>query len=73
MLQGQDSENSTWLLDCDLHSNSLRFPFYLHDIDKIPRNHLRLGKYCHSPTLVNHSKTHGLLWIKHNIQQNAAS
>ena len=44
LLQGLDSENSHWFLDTDLHSNSLRFPFYLRGIDKIPRNHLRLGK-----------------------------
>ena len=42
--QGVDSENGSWFLDSDLHSNSLRFPFYLRDIVKIPRNHLRLGK-----------------------------
>ena len=40
---GVDCENSAWSLHSDLHSNSLRFPFYLRDIDKIPRNHLRLG------------------------------
>ena len=41
-IKSRDGENSCWLLDTDLHSNSLRFPFYLRDIHKIPRNHLRL-------------------------------
>lgn len=40
---GVDSENYSWTVESDLHSNSLRFSFYLRDIDKIPRNHLRLG------------------------------
>ena len=41
-IKSRDGENTRWLLHTDLHSNSLRFPFYLRDIDKIPRNHLRL-------------------------------
>ena len=43
--KSRDGENNRWLLDTDLHSNSLRFPFYLKDIDKIPRNHLRLVQW----------------------------
>ena len=43
--QGKDSENSSWILETDLHSNSLRFSFYMRDIKKIPRNHLRLVQW----------------------------
>lgn len=38
---GIDSDNNSWQVECDLHSNFLRCSMYYQDVNKIPRNHLR--------------------------------
>ena len=62
-LKGVDNESCAWSLETDLHSNSLRFPFYLLDINKIPRNHLRLGNYFFIYAIVKTSRFHYLLLV----------
>ena len=68
LTKGVDNENCSWALETDLHSNSLRFPFYLQDINKIPRNHLRLGNYLLIYALVQTSRTHCLCSLTKSIR-----
>ncbi|TRY60992.1 hypothetical protein TCAL_08404 [Tigriopus californicus] len=51
---GTDADAANWALETDTHSSFMRFSLLFLDINKIPRNHLRLVQW--RSFLVRHSK-----------------